>query len=307
MAAAINAGKDLHALVAAKVTGKAESDVTSEERQKAKPINFGKSGGMGDTRLKEHAKSSYGLELTDRDVHCMTDAWFELFPEMRQFLDDHSETGLEIAELFGLTPQAHFEHTRDRRFLYHPENAGFQNVPHPILGWMLLKTIRDEHPQTNANVPYAAADIDFFWSRVQSQPQLFPRKLQEPIRNRRASKRLYSAVRNLVGRRGVFALTGRLRAAAAYGARHNTVFQGLAADGAKLALWQLFRAGYRIVNFIHDEIVIEVPLDQHADEHVLRIREIMITAMQEVVPDIHIDVEVAVMECWSKRAAVQPT
>jgi hypothetical protein len=50
----------------------------------------------------------------------------------------------------------------------------------------------------------------------------------------------------------VFALTGRLRAAATYSARHNTVFQELAADGSKLALWLLWRAGYRIVNFIHD-------------------------------------------------------
>ena len=71
-------------------------------------------------------------------------------------------------------------------------------------------------------------------------------------------QRLWYAARGLVGRRGVFTLTGRLGAAAAYCARHNTVFQGLAADGAKLALWQLYRAGYRIVNFVHDEIVVEV-------------------------------------------------
>ena len=304
MAEAINAGKDLHTLLAAKVTGKAESEVTAEERRWAKPINFGKPGGMGHNTLRKTAKTSYGLDLTEQQVAEMSEAWFVRFPEMREFLDDKTNIGAEIAALFELTPQTHLDYTGDRRFYDHPENQHFENVPHPILGWMLLKTIRDEPPQTNANVPYAAADIDFFWSRVQSQPQLFPQKLQEPIRNRRASKRLYSAARNLVGRRGVFTLTGRLRAAAAYCARHNTIFQGLAADGAKLALWQLYRAGYRIVNFVHDEAVIEVPAGPEADEHASRIRQIMIDAMKEVVPDIAVDVEIAVSDRWSKTPLV---
>ena len=62
-----------------------------------------------------------------------------------------------------------------------------------------------------------------------------------------------------VGSAPVFTLTGRLRAKASFCARHNTVFQGLAADGAKLGLWNLWRAGFRIVNFIHDEVLVEVP------------------------------------------------
>ena len=45
-----------------------------------------------------------------------------------------------------------------------------------------------------------------------------------------------------------FPVTGRLRANATYCARHNTVFQGLAADGAKLALWKLWRCGAAYVS-----------------------------------------------------------
>lgn len=184
MAEAINAGQDLHTLLAAKVTGKPESEVTPEERRRAKPINFGKPGGMGNNTLRKTAKSSYGLDLTEQQVAEMSEAWFLRFPEMREFLDDKTNIGAEIAVVFNLTPQAHFDHTGDRRFFDHPDNRHFEQVPHPILGWMLLKTIRDDSPQTNANVPYAASDIDFFWSRVQSQTQLFPKKLQESIRNR---------------------------------------------------------------------------------------------------------------------------
>ena len=52
--------------------------------------------------------------------------------------------------------------------------------------------------------------------------------------------------------------TGRIRAACTYTAARNTPFQGLAADGTKIALYRLKEAGYRVSNFIHDEFVIEL-------------------------------------------------
>ena len=60
---------------------------------------------------------------------------------------------------------------------------------------------------------------------------------------------------------GVTTLTGRVRGRVSFTQARNTPFQGLAADGAKLALWELIRAGYRVVAFIHDEILIELPED----------------------------------------------
>jgi DNA polymerase I-like protein with 3'-5' exonuclease and polymerase domains len=107
---------------------------------------------------------------------------------------------------------------------------------------------------------------------------------------------------NLVGRAPCFTLTGRLRAAASYAARHNTVFQGLAADGAKLGLWKLWRAGYRVVNFVHDEVLVEVPTDSNLLAHAGRIRQLMIEGMREVVPDIRVDVEYAACDRWYKNA-----
>src|SRR5262249_50744260 len=58
MAEAINAGRDLHRLVAARVTGKPEPEVSKDERAKAKPINFGKPGGMGARHPQEEARTS---------------------------------------------------------------------------------------------------------------------------------------------------------------------------------------------------------------------------------------------------------
>src|SRR5262249_33545234 len=117
MAAELNAGKDLHALVAAvaaEVTGKDKGEVTKQARNKAKPINFGKPSGMGTTTLKQYAKTSYGVRLTDEEVEGLSNAWFKLFPEMKDFLADTTDTGAELAKLLNLTPETHFDHTIDR-------------------------------------------------------------------------------------------------------------------------------------------------------------------------------------------------
>ena len=41
----------------------------------------------------------------------------------------------------------------------------------------------------------------------------------------------------------------------------NTPFQSLAADGAKLALWNLLHAGFDVYGFVHDEILVDLPLE----------------------------------------------
>ncbi len=91
-------------------------------------------------------------------------------------------------------------------------------------------------------------------------------------------------MREWLGTRDVITWTGRLRANAAYCAQRNTIFQGLAADGAKLAMWHLWRAGFRIVNFVHDEFLIEVPVGADIEVQKLRIKSLMQQGMREVLP-----------------------
>jgi DNA polymerase I-like protein with 3'-5' exonuclease and polymerase domains len=101
----------------------------------------------------------------------------------------------------------------------------------------------------------------------------------------------------------VFTATGRLRGEASFTARHNTIFQGLAADGAKLALWRLWREGYTIALFVHDEIVIDLPDHLDANVHGARVRQIMIEEMQRVVEHVRVGVCIARHESWSKETA----
>ena len=97
----------------------------------------------------------------------------------------------------------------------------------------------------------------------------------------------------------VWTLTGRLRADTTYCAEKNTPFQGLAADGAKIALYNLMDAGFKIVGFVHDEIITEVP--ENTIEEMRRLQEeIMVNSMSLVVPDVKISVESTISPRYCK-------
>jgi DNA polymerase I-like protein with 3'-5' exonuclease and polymerase domains len=302
MAAALNARKDPHTIVAAAVTGKAESAVTKAERQQAKPINFGKPGGMSNATLQRYAKATYGVELSHEQVQALSDAWFDLFPEMEAFLENGGNVCLDVAKLLDLTLASHFAYTGSERFLTHRHCQCRPDDPNPVLGGMCLKALKQANPTTAAGRPYGDADIEYFFTQLAAKIELLPQRFHRAARERTPSPQLQRAVLGLAGRASVFTLTGRLRANASYCARHNTVFQGLAADGAKLAMWALWRAGYRIVNFIHDEFLIEVPAGSDLKSHAERIRQIMIDGMRRVVPDVLIDVKYAAADRWHKDA-----
>ena len=157
-------------------------------------------------------------------------------------------------------------------------------------------------PQRTNGSPYTSEELDYVWSHVAGRQDNLPRDVRDAVLKRQASPNLRKAILKHICRDGVFTLTGRLRANATYTARHNTVFQGLASDGAKLALWQLWRAGYRTVNFVHDEMLVEVPESDDLKTHAERIRELMIEGMREVVPDVRVDVEYAAAHRWHKKA-----
>jgi len=87
-----------------------------------------------------------------------------------------------------------------------------------------------------------------------------------------------------------------------YTAARNTPFQGLAANGAKRALWQLLRAGYRVVAFVHDEVLIELPIQADHTAEARRINRILCQAMQEFTGSIPIQCEYALAQRWHKAA-----
>jgi len=162
--------------------------------------------------------------------------------------------------------------------------------------------VRAESPCKSSGIPYSSEELDYFWSQVNKRLEDLPSKDRHAARQRRPCAKLQRAFMRLVDRGKVITSTGRLRANASFCARHNTLFQGLAADGAKLALWKLWRAGFRLVNFLHDEVIVEVPQDANLKAQAEEISLLMIEGMREVVPDVRIEVEYAAASRWYKSA-----
>lgn len=108
--------------------------------------------------------------------------------------------------------------------------------------------------------------------------------------------------------------SGRLRGEVAFCDAANGFFQGLAADGAKLALCRVSRECYdrtlasplwgcRVILFAHDELIVEGP---EATCHLWapRISQLMVAAMREMTPDVAITALCAVARRWWK--AMEP-
>ena len=79
-------GIDLHTLTATMVTGKINvADVTPDERQLAKAVNFGLIYGMGAERLSGYARSSYGVELDLNTAESVRNRYFSAYPDIRKW------------------------------------------------------------------------------------------------------------------------------------------------------------------------------------------------------------------------------
>jgi len=287
----INSGVDLHRRIAAAVLGKPEDEVTKAERQSAKAVSFGRPGGMGAAALKRQAKEAYGVDLTDEEVQARIDAYEALVPELKPYLDD----GGHVAKRLGLTT-AGLNAARG-------EDGG-DHVPAGWLGAMLPKALREIAPDSRKGRPYSPEELAYLWGAVQKLAVELPSSLAADLRARKPSNDLAVAVEKLVGRNTV-TLTGRFRSNCLFTASRNTLFQGVAADGLILALWDLWRAGYEPVLAIHDEIVLEVPEKGLTKALVDDVVEKMEAAMGRVVPGVRVKAEPEVRRSLDKADGVE--
>jgi DNA polymerase I-like protein with 3'-5' exonuclease and polymerase domains len=297
LAELINSGQDVHRLIAASVLGKAPEEVTKKERDSVKAVSFGRPGGMGVGGLRQEAKSTYGLDLTDEAVQERIAAYHRLCPELTEFLRDEVDAGEVVAAELGLTPARYCEAIGAYHDPHDPEGA----IPAGWTGGMLLKVLRDEAPLTRSGRPYTAEEVAFFWDEAQRLPAPLKPGERARLQARRPDSLLWEAVRNWAGRRPVFTVSGRLRANTTFCSSRNTVFQGAAADGAVLALWNVWRAGYKIVAFVHDQLVVECPADDRVKDRVADVERLMKEGMAQVVPGMLVKVETLVTASLNKQ------
>lgn len=116
----------------------------------------------------------------------------------------------------------------------------------------------------------------------------------------------------------LFRESGRARYLRKYTVACNTPFQGIAADGAKEAVIQVFTECYFMkrsplygctpILFVHDEIVLECDYDgteashKRADAAARRLGEVMVTCMEQYTPNIPALADANLATMWTKDA-----
>jgi DNA polymerase-1 len=95
MLQAFRDGTDLHRLTASLILSKALDEVSKEERQLAKALNFGLLYGMGAAGLKMYAESEYGVSLSLRRAIEYRDKFFATYPGLAKW---HRETERKLIE-----------------------------------------------------------------------------------------------------------------------------------------------------------------------------------------------------------------
>jgi DNA polymerase I-like protein with 3'-5' exonuclease and polymerase domains len=254
-------------------------DKFGKARQQAKPVNFGVPGGLGVASLVAYAHSTYKVDFT-----------FEEAKERRELLTKHIYKELD---------------------LYLTEDGAAivaRNLQAPL--WEVRNELGDTHlssirkvlagdPKRADGKPYQPTFVSRIWASLAGLNR--NPELKEALEKRQPSPELA----NKVCHAGVATLTGRVRGRVRYSQARNTPFQGLAADGAALALFELVKEGFRVVGFVHDEILVELP-DEGGyvpEAKVRRVEEVMCRQMGQVlVGDIPVGCEAALSERWSKKA-----
>jgi len=94
MIRAFKEGRDLHRYTASVLLGKKEEEVSKEERQLAKAVNFGLIYGISAKGLSEYAKS-YGIDLSVDDAQEIRNKFFEYFASFKSW---HEKVKRELKE-----------------------------------------------------------------------------------------------------------------------------------------------------------------------------------------------------------------
>ncbi len=94
-------GEDLHRLTAALVLGKPPDAVTKDDRQLAKAINFGLLYGMGATAFAAHARTAYGVTLSEAQAAALREKFFQAYPALRRWHRAQPEGSITTRTLLG--------------------------------------------------------------------------------------------------------------------------------------------------------------------------------------------------------------
>ena len=254
-------------------------------RQLAKPVNFGVPGGLSPKTLVEYARGQFGVGMTmEEATEFHRRLVEEIYPELKLYLTDSRVE--DLAFNLGTSPE-------QLKAVINRDGEGLAIVLGSLRKLLAGRAFKAD------GTPYNERYVEELWDIVNqlNQEERWAPALAARTGSEKLANRLFSGA--------VTTLTGRARTGVPYTAQRNTPFQGLAADGAKIAVSQLILAGYRVVGFIHDEVLVELPDKGRGyllAKDVNNVVEIVRAGMAEVTYGYPVECEYTVATCWSKRA-----
>jgi DNA polymerase I-like protein with 3'-5' exonuclease and polymerase domains len=280
----IRAGVDLHSYTAASINSIPYEDFVNNSsdkkykklRQEAKAANFGFPGGLGIDTFIVYAETKYGVVFTkDQAVKFRNNFLKNVFPEIGRYLQEDLltdlsqnlavpfETCAKVIAQISITPK--LAASTIASVLKNPgtASAGNRNKVHAVLEQLLFCSLNP------------------------------PVKIKQLIKEDKLNPELY----DLLFCKNAITATGRIRSGCAYTQSKNTPFQGLASDGAKLALYKLIKNGYKVCAFVHDEVVAEVDSQEEAYAIKKIMEEEMSVVMNNTMP---VECSLKLSACWEK-------
>lgn len=298
MAEVIRTGKDPHAWTGAMLVNmeyeeftalkKTNVDFYDKWRQNAKACNFGIPGGLSAPSLLNYAKNIYHIKdwtietaRNFRDKICN-----QIYPELGKYLQEDSMR--IMCESLGCN-------TEDAWELFE-----IQGERSPCI-LNCVKNIVKGEPFKKDGIRYQDGFVNKVWDNLLklNNNSTLHSLLKERTANLDLMKKLFWT--------STVTLTGRVRGKVSFTQNKNTPFQGLAADGAKLAAYRLIKeeeqVGYNLVNFVHDEFLFEFPnlggyVDKSKVDYVLKV---MCEEMEKLTPGVPIAGEYTVAKSWTKK------
>lgn len=157
-------GKDLHRMMAAKMTGKNESDITKNERTIAKGVNFGLLYGGGAKGLQQYVRASYGISMTMEQAKQAKQAFhatYKAFTYWQQAIVNHTNRYDESETIYARLTRhySNTDHYRDGQYrdIYtHAMNHPIQGTAWEILALAIVYV--DKHAMNGIRISHHVYD-----------------------------------------------------------------------------------------------------------------------------------------------------
>lgn len=101
MIQAFQDGEDLHQLTASLMTRKPLEEISPEERQKAKALNFGLLYGLGAKGLEKYALTEFGIKWNNLQAEKLERKFFEAYPGLYRWIQKQTSEHAKRAETLG--------------------------------------------------------------------------------------------------------------------------------------------------------------------------------------------------------------